>query len=446
MKNGTRRWCVADTPTIKPVIPLQLKGTLKKRHAAVAGISLALPFVITLSLHAPSYAASPDKSVPTAFLELRSADSIAWGKPIAGLTIGVGRIRALRGAHSHLVIDSYLRNGGEAEIQGIIQSPSQFVIEVDGRYFAQASFGGPTSYFPPGRQYGPVTILSSGYHEIKALRAYSSVEATAPSPVVSPGQHKLRIHYQFDRALVASEEIAIDVPALTDHEEDAIPLLAALVEDRRNPDQLLALDALAEFPTDAAAAAMARGLKSEDMDVRRKAALALGNTKSKIAVEALAVALKDNDEYVPAYAAASLGAIGDRAAIPALKGCVDHPHVRTRLDAVTALVKLGEPLNVEWVIPIIRSKEGNEFQNAIWLVRRHAGKDAVPTLIKCMELENPSVNNYYNYTLVWQIRACGGPDLKYIFDFDRSGSNEEVEENQKTLSTLRDWLGKPAKN
>ena len=39
------------------------------------------------------------------------------------------------------------------------------------------------------------------------------------------------------------------------------------------------------------------------------------------------------------------------------------------------------------------------------------------------------------------VHACGGPDLKYVFDFNRSGTKEEMEENQKTLSTLRDWLG-----
>jgi WD40 repeat protein len=114
-----------------------------------------------------------------------------------------------------------------------------------------------------------------------------------------------------------------------------------------------------------------------------------------------------------------------------------------RLSAAQALVSLGEPLDPAWVEPVIKSKH-HVFQNAIWLVRRHAGKEAVPALIRCLDANNPEVNNYYNYTLVWQIHASGGPDLKYHHDFDNKGTPEQVAENRKVLSELIGLLRVPA--
>jgi hypothetical protein len=51
-----------------------------------------------------------------------------------------------------------------------------------------------------------------------------------------------------------------------------------------------------------------------------------------------------------------------------------------RLVAVASLVKLGEAFDVAWVDPIIKSKH-SDFQNAIWLVRRHVVVSACPTKV-----------------------------------------------------------------
>ena len=73
-------------------------------------------------------------------------------------------------------------------------------------------------------------------------------------------------------------------------------------------------------------------------------------------------------------------------------------------------------------------------------MRRHAVDQAVPALIRCLDAVDPSVASYYNYTLVWQIGACGGPILQYHHDFDGKGAAAQVAENRHVLAQLREWL------
>lgn len=79
------------------------------------------------------------------------------------------------------------------------------------------------------------------------------------------------------------------------------------------------------------------------------------------------------------------------------------------------------------------------FQKAIWFVRRNAGTNAAACRINCLDLGNPSVTNYYNYTLTWQIHACGGPKLTCHDDFHKEGTPDQVDENRRTLQALVDW-------
>jgi hypothetical protein len=59
-----------------------------------------------------------------------------------------------------------------------------------------------------------------------------------------------------------------------------------------------------------------------------------------------------------------------------------------------------------------------------------------------LDTDDPSVNSYYNYRLVWQIAGCGGPRLRYHHHFEKEGTPEQVQENQKVLTQLQDWLRK----
>jgi hypothetical protein len=194
------------------------------------------------------------------------------------------------------------------------------------------------------------------------------------------------------------------------------------------------------YPMAAAVAQITKDLHDRDSYVRSMAATVAGRLQLSGARAAVTEALNDPEFGVRNSAARTLGIIGDKSTIAALKPVLNDRDMNVRVSAITSLVELGEPFDTAWAEPIIRSKQGNAFQNAIWLVRRNAGQSAAPTLIRCLDMDDPSVRSYYNYTLVSAIGACGGPPLKYHHDFDGNGTLDQVENNRKVLAALKDWL------
>ncbi|MCU0498659.1 MAG: HEAT repeat domain-containing protein [Anaerolineae bacterium] len=79
----------------------------------------------------------------------------------------------------------------------------------------------------------------------------------------------------------------------------------------------------------------------EDLIVRGRAALMLGNLKDHRAVEPLIRALDAPGFQTPLYAAEALGKLGDRRAIPPLVNLATHGRDKTRVAALEALQKLG---------------------------------------------------------------------------------------------------------
>jgi hypothetical protein len=196
------------------------------------------------------------------------------------------------------------------------------------------------------------------------------------------------------------------------------------------------------YPMDEAVATFAREMRGSNSQLQQEAAMAAGYLPLPGCGKALIAALKDDDPVLRRCAIESLAKIGDRAAVEPVHEMLKDAKIDVRLAAASCLVELGQPLDVAWVEPIIKSHETNEFQSAIWLVRRHAGDKAVPTLIRCLDIDDPSVLSYYNYTLVWQIGACGGPKLQYHHDFDGKGTAAHVEENRHVLAQLHEWQSK----
>jgi hypothetical protein len=221
-------------------------------------------------------------------------------------------------------------------------------------------------------------------------------------------------------------------------DEGVVELLAWSLTRGSSQNKNPAIDGLSRFSK--GEVLIIGALKDSDSSVRSRAAHVLGKMKSKQAVPNLNAALKDGYYAVRQVAATALGNIGDKAAVGPLRQCVNDENMNVRLEFVKALQKLGEPFEKKLVVPVILSKEGNAFQSAIWFVRRNAGNQAAPILIRCLDMDDPSVSSYYNYTLVWQIRACGGPNLKYHHDFDGNGTEPQVEENRETLTALKDSL------
>ncbi len=82
---------------------------------------------------------------------------------------------------------------------------------------------------------------------------------------------------------------------------------------------------------------------AKDLNVRARAAAALGAVGGALAPPALRDALSDGEWQVRAQAASSLGALGDRDSVPALSAAISDTDWWVRRNCAEALGELGEP-------------------------------------------------------------------------------------------------------
>ncbi len=359
--------------------------------------------------------ARPKQPQHLARISVLNQQGIVWGEAEDGLVVGIGELRTSLKSPLRPIIAAYLENRGENSVRGVTLSRAHFVLELDGKSYAEENFGGPVGLIEPGKRYGPINVTTDYFNEVERLKPESVVAPIALVPRLSEGQHTLRLYYM-----------------LWDEDKGRQLIPSRLVRFNVRPEP---------YPVDQAVAMLVKALKDANPNVRGEAALAAGNLRLSGCRDALIETLKDKDKTIRRYAAESLGKIGDAEAVAALREMLKDGEMEVRLAAVESLVELGVPLETIWVEPIIKSKH-SVFQNAIWLVRRHAGKQAVPTLIRCLDHNDASVNNYYNYTLVWQIRASGGPDLQYHHDSDGAGTPNQDKHNRNVLTGLKTMLGK----
>jgi len=311
-----------------------------------------------------------------------------------------------------------MENRGNAALTDVTLRQAKFVLELDGHFYSQNDHGGRSSRLENGDRRGPIAIETQRFHKVERLAVHVAVEQTAPTPVLTEGEHTIRLHYRFERHRPPGKPVRKLISS---------PLVTICVS-------------LSPYPEEKAVATIIGELKHSNSDIRRAAALAGGDLRLAGCRDALVQGLTDRDRVVRRYAAEALGEIGDRAAVKPLRDLLNEGDMELRLAAAASLVELGETLDVGSVEPIIKSKH-RVFQNAIWLVRRHGGDQAVHAIIRCLDMEDPSVSSYYNYTLVWQIAACGGPRLKYHHDHYGKGTADHVEENRMVLSQLQAWHG-----
>ncbi len=220
-----------------------------------------------------------------------------------------------------------------------------------------------------------------------------------------------------------------------------VPYLLRAVEEERGDAMAYAVSGLGNHPSPEVTHALIKALHYQrDSSIRTCAAGALGNMKNREAEDALIGALDEPNGHVRAQVAISLGKIGGDEAINALESHLPDADMYVRLAYVEQLANLGVPFHKEWVVPIIKSEQLNEFQNAVWFVRNNAGSNAPMILAGCLDTNNPAITNYYNHTLVWQIGICGGPRHTYNHDFHGKGTPTELDENRKTLASLSEWV------
>ncbi|WP_221029827.1 HEAT repeat domain-containing protein [Actomonas aquatica] len=338
-----------------------------------------------------------------AMLSYASLDHIQWGEPNRGMTLGIEDIETSVTFPLSPVITIHLANQTDETISNLMRQRASFIVEIDGVMYGESSMGGAIGQLRPRETWGPY-YLSTQYFKRIAPAKRGVHDPDAPALTLTSGHHILRVHFGHMNSVV-SPPIAIEIT-------------------------------MVPYPEAEAAIEFSQALRSSNQDRRRDAALRTGELRVRGAIPALIDTLADRDPTTRRYAATSLGQIGDRAASEtALRQSLNDPSMEVVFAAAEALVSCGVPLDTAWIEPVIRSEE-SIFQNAIWLIRRHAGEAAVPALIRCLDPNDPKVSSYYNYTLVWQIGACGGPSYRFNHDFDGKGTPEQVEENRQTLSRL----------
>ena len=135
--------------------------------------------------------------------------SVAWGKPINGLVVGISCDTYTTNSATLLKIYFHLANVGDREIQGIIQRDRMCIVAVNGRYYAQRSWGGRFSWMPPGKKYGPIPIQSERLRRIPVLAVRPTISGSAPAPSVQEGTNTVSVYYKLGEKLVQSGEIKI---------------------------------------------------------------------------------------------------------------------------------------------------------------------------------------------------------------------------------------------
>ncbi len=90
---------------------------------------------------------------------------------------------------------------------------------------------------------------------------------------------------------------------------------------------------------------LTHSLRSNDKNVRRAAAKALGKigVDDEVAVRVLASSLEDEDSAVRRFAAEALGRLGDGVVVPELAEVLNDQNPRTRIAAFRALASLKTP-------------------------------------------------------------------------------------------------------
>lgn len=199
--------------------------------------------------------------------------------------------------------------------------------------------------------------------------------------------------------------------------------------------------------SDRAASKLLSGLTNRDPNIRIQTARAISWTGSELAFDPLNSLLQDKSNSVRYAAAHAIGRLGSKQSYVTLTNLLTDPDHRLRLAAVKGLVALDRPFQTDWLTPIIRAAHNNEanfrtYHEAIVLMALSGGKQVATGLVSCLDFDNPSVKDWYNFYLLQYIEDHDG--LKYYYkwqhDPNRDGSPEELAENRRILSELKEWL------
>lgn len=252
-------------------------------------------------------------------------------------------------------------------------------------------------------------------------------------------------------------------------------LAVLLPLERETEVRVAALKALGSFVDESAMERAASVVEDSDAEVRTAAAAALGRMKNHTAVETLIERV--NAAESSADKSVILAALGESRTPQAFKRISESLHdgdVAVRRAAVSAIVRfdaadaaqallpyaedadlnfretvvetladrLRQPIQAEWLSPVIRSRRARQsLGDAPRLLRMYTDDKAAPTLLSCLDFDDPSVGNPHNGRLIEAQLSCRtGLAIPWITDSAREGTPAEIQQNRDTLTRLKAWV------
>jgi hypothetical protein len=155
----------------------------------------------------------------------------------------------------------------------------------------------------------------------------------------------------------------------------------------------LALRELAEMSSQASVPEIIPLLADEDSEVRREAALALGQLHAGAAVEKLSeMLLGEEDFHVTRAAARALGQIGSEECLEALAKTGEHKDILTRLEAVSSLMlrDADRALPLLYLLLKENHEQARQFAMTQLVCLRRA--ESVPHLAELLVSEDPWID------------------------------------------------------
>ncbi len=197
--------------------------------------------------------------------------------------------------------------------------------------------------------------------------------------------------------------------------------------------------------SDRAARTLLPELTSLDTNVRIQNARAISWTGSELAFAPLCSLLQDESNSVRYAAAEALGRLADPRSFAVLTNCLTNADFAMRIAAIKGLHVLGRQVEPAWVKPMIVSGGENvrTYYEAIDLLKMYGGELAAPGLASFLHFDDPSVRHAHNMRLMLALEySPNGPKYYYKWHHDpnRDGSPEELAENRRILSELKEWL------
>lgn len=311
-----------------------------------------------------------------------------------------------------------------------------------------------------------------------------AIETKFPLEVLPYNQQKMalaiaKFSAQIDQA--SGEELRQATIALASIDDPAV--ISPLAQSLQRGDflnKLPALEGLAKFTNEAASTALVMGLQDGDHVVRRaaadalrqagkieqaasfmltkladpspavrqQAAQALGETQSEAAIAPLTVALNDTESAVRCAAAVSLGRLGGKSEAERLNKLLLDEDRNLRLAAADGLRQMNPDgqLDPAWLTPTIRETtdiNDQTFHESLRMIRMYGGEKAAAALIGCLDFNDPSTRNSYNFFLILAIHHCkNGPDCYYRWKHDPNtdGTPDEIANNRKIFAELKAYV------